>query len=133
MEQRQAGETEEPGRHSRPTRPGLYNRPRQPSWASFRSFLQALGDEPVRTPRSFGGWRHPARCERAAADLLFLILDGSLPPDDGCVASQVMEGAVRFGYTVRVDRIESREATGRDVFAIREITGRAFGTSGWGR
>lgn len=133
MEQARAGKAEDRGRYDGPARPGLYNRPRQPSWASFRSFLQALGDDAARTPRSFGGWRHRVRCERAAADLLFLILDESSPPDDDCVASQIMAGAAYFGYTVHVDRIEVREATGRDVFAIREITGRAFGTAGWGR
>ena len=42
---------------------------------------------------------------------------------------QVVEAAARFGYRVRVDQIERQEDRRRDVFAIREISGRAFGVS----
>ena len=133
MPQKQAREAVLRGPQGRPERPGLYNRPRKPSPATFRSFLQSLGGGGKRIPRSFGGWRNPVRCERAAADLLFLILDETAAPDSPCVASQILEGASRFGYTVQVDRVESRLQTGRDIFAIREITGMAFGTAGFGR
>jgi hypothetical protein len=93
---------------------------------SFRAFLQALtGDEP-RAPRSFGGLRSVSRCERGAADLLFLFYEGP-PAAVPTLPERIVRGAEEYGYRVQVDQIERREVTGRDVYGIRELTGRAFG------
>ena len=78
-------------------------------------------------PRSFGGWCSSFRCERAAADLLFLICDLGAGGSASWVPAQASAAAERFGFEVRVELVEKAEGTGgREVFAIREVHGRAF-------
>ncbi len=94
-----------------------FRNPRDRSPDSVQRALHNLWNERAR--RRFGGRRSALRCERAGPDLLYLIFDGD---DDAAfdLAVVVAQIAKSLKVWARVDKIESRDETGRDVFAVRE-------------
>ena len=61
------------------------------------------------------------RCETAAPGLLYLILDGRREGAAARIQRLVGGAAACCGLRVEVALVESRQDTGRDVFAIRDL------------